>query len=293
MENELFSKATKEHANNNLDLAEKLYLKILDKFPKEDKVLFLIGTLYIQKKNYKKAIKFLLQALDIDSSNDHILMNLGIAYQENHNFVDSERMFNKSLQINPNNANTLNNLANLYLKNQHYELAIDYFKKAISINKSNANYYINLAESYACIGEYQNSINLLLNIDKKSEYFNDSQLRLFNLLYKIKNYTNCIEVGEVLLNKPLNQKDLNQILNNLIHAALELGDVKKAKHLYLKQTTNDENYFFNEAQIHAAEDKINDAIAGYESLIRKKKILPSHFITLEYCTSDKVTLIRP
>ena len=72
MLDKLFTEATQAHSINDLDLAEKLYLKILNKYPRESKTLFLIGTLYIQKKIYKKAINYLLKAHDIDSSNNSI-----------------------------------------------------------------------------------------------------------------------------------------------------------------------------------------------------------------------------
>ena len=85
MLDKLFTEATQAHSVNDLDLAENLYLKILNKYPRESKALFLIGTLYIQKKIYSKAIQYLLESLSIDSNNDHILMNLGIAYKENQN----------------------------------------------------------------------------------------------------------------------------------------------------------------------------------------------------------------
>jgi len=69
MLDKLFTEATQAHSANKLDIAENLYLKILNKYPKESKTLFLIGTLYIQKKIYTKAIKFLLDALAFDSKN--------------------------------------------------------------------------------------------------------------------------------------------------------------------------------------------------------------------------------
>lgn len=271
MLDKLFAQATQAHSANDLDVAEHLYLKILNKYPKESKTLFLIGTLYIQKKIYTQAIKFLLDALNVDSKNDHILMNLGVAYKENQNFKESEKSFTRSLNLNPHNTDTLNNLGSLYLNQKEYELAIKYFNQAMAINPKNDSYIINLAEALACNGEFKKSIEYLLQINASSKFFFESQVKLFNIFFKSKNYENCITLGEELIKKQLNNDTLSSFLNNLIHSAIELNDSKKAKSFFLKLSSDDDNYFFNKAQIDAAEGAIDEAISGYNTLIKDKK----------------------
>ena len=271
MLDKLFTEATQAHSVNNLDLAENLYLKILKKYPRESKTLFLIGTLYIQKKIYSKAIQYLLDSLSIDSDNDHILMNLGVAYKENQNFEESEKMFTKSLMLNPQNTDALNNLGSLYLNQREYELAIKYFKKAIAINPINDSYILNLAEAHGCMGDFKKSFHYLLQINASSKYFFESQVKLFNIFFKSKNYENCITLGEELIKKQLNNDTLSSILHNLIHSAIELHDSKKAKSFFLKLSSDDDNYLFNKAQIDAAEGAIDQAIVGYNTLIKDKR----------------------
>jgi len=271
MLDKLFAQATQAHSANDLDVAEYLYLKILNKYPKESKTLFLIGTLYIQKKIYTQAIKFLLDALNVDSKNDHILMNLGVAYKESHNYKESEKSFTRSLNLNPHNTDTLNNLGSLYLNQREYELAIKYFNQAMAINPKNDSYILNLAEALACNGEFKKSIEYLLQINASSKFFFESQVKLFNIFFKSKNYENCINLGAELIKKQLDKDTLSSVLHNLIHAAIELGDFKKAKSFFLKLSLDDDNYLFNKAQIDAAEGAIDQAISGYKTLIKDKK----------------------
>ena len=271
MLDKLFTEATQAHSINDLDLAENLYLKILNKYPRESKTLFLIGTLYIQKKIYSKAIQYLLDSLSIDSENDHILMNLGVAYKENQNFEESEKMFTQSLLLNPQNTDALNNLGSLYLNQRKYDFAIKYFKQAVAISPKNDSYTMNLAKALACMGDFKKSIHYLLQINSSSKYFFESQVKLFNIFFKSKNYENCITLGTELIKKQLNLDTLSSILHNLIHAAIELGDSKKAKSFFLKLSSNDGNYLFNKALIDSAEGAIDEAISGYKTLIKDKK----------------------
>ena len=61
--NEELNKAIKFHRKGNLEKAEKIYLEILNLDKKNSYLLQLIGTLYLQKKNYNLSEKYLLNSL--------------------------------------------------------------------------------------------------------------------------------------------------------------------------------------------------------------------------------------
>ena len=76
--NEELNKAIKFHRKGNLEKAEKIYLEILNFDKKNSYLLQLIGTLYLQKKNYNLSEKYLLNSLEQDSKNPGTINNLGI-----------------------------------------------------------------------------------------------------------------------------------------------------------------------------------------------------------------------
>ena len=57
--------AYENHIKNNLDLAESLYNKILKIDPNHIDSIFLLGTLYLQKKNLDKAMKLFEEVIKI------------------------------------------------------------------------------------------------------------------------------------------------------------------------------------------------------------------------------------
>ena len=96
MEQNPFQQATIAHANNDLIRAKKLYLQILKKDSQNVKVLFLVGTLYLQSKKSNEAIQFLKMAYSLNKKDPHILMNLGIAYKDKQEFTNAEKDYSKN-----------------------------------------------------------------------------------------------------------------------------------------------------------------------------------------------------
>ena len=78
--NEIFESAVEYHKKNDLVNAEKKYREYLKTNPKNSQCLFTLGTLLIQRMQYKDAIVELKKSTIEDSKNYHYFQNLGIAY---------------------------------------------------------------------------------------------------------------------------------------------------------------------------------------------------------------------
>ena len=66
------------HKNGQLNEAEKIYLRLLKKDKNNASILQLLGTIYLQIKNYEFSEKYLLKSLEKDPKNSGALNNLGI-----------------------------------------------------------------------------------------------------------------------------------------------------------------------------------------------------------------------
>ena len=60
------AKAQKFHEENKLNLARKEYKKLLEQFPKNIDILYLLGTLEIQSNNFKNGTYYLLKAINLN-----------------------------------------------------------------------------------------------------------------------------------------------------------------------------------------------------------------------------------
>lgn len=66
--------------NNQIEQAEKIYLKLAAKYPQEARIYNRLGVIYLKQKNYSDARDSFLQAIKIDPTESSRHYNLGMAY---------------------------------------------------------------------------------------------------------------------------------------------------------------------------------------------------------------------
>ena len=175
---EIFNKAKKLHQSGYIEEAQILYQKIIDKNKNNFQLFFLLGTSFLQTKNYLKAINNLDSAIKLNPNYADSYNNKGIALAEIKNYSDAiinyekaikinKHLFNAyinkgvalknlkryekaietlnlSIKLNPENPEVYNNLANVFREQCLFDKAVDYYKKALSLNKDYAYAYNNL-----------------------------------------------------------------------------------------------------------------------------------------------------
>lgn len=91
---ETIKQAIEFHKNGKFEEAEKLYLRFLETNPKESKAHHLLGLLYFQKGDYKKAIEPLKTALRLETSIAY-QTDLALAYFELSDWENAYKYFKK------------------------------------------------------------------------------------------------------------------------------------------------------------------------------------------------------
>ena len=71
------SRALALHRSGNIDEAERIYLHLYKKNENNSNLCQLLGTIYLQKKNFQLSEKYLLKSLENDPVNPGTLNNLG------------------------------------------------------------------------------------------------------------------------------------------------------------------------------------------------------------------------
>ncbi|MEA1880509.1 MAG: tetratricopeptide repeat protein, partial [Campylobacterota bacterium] len=134
---ELYQKTIDAYNNNDKEKA----IKILEKSGKENgTILYNLGVLYDEKKEYDKAEKYYLKS--IESGNTNALYNLGILYKEKKEYDKAEKYYLKAIES--GEAKALNNLGNLYKEKKEYDKAEKYYLKAIESGNTNALYNLGI-----------------------------------------------------------------------------------------------------------------------------------------------------
>jgi len=154
-----------------------------------------LGVIYLEKRDYKKAISYLQKAISQNPKNAYAYNNLGTAFKEigkpsdaiinwekaidlDPNFIeplsnlgifylDTGQVnraiinFAKLIKITPNDGNSHNNLGLCYLNQNNYQKAIENIKKAVELNPNDyaAAYHLGLA--YRLADDYENSVKYL------------------------------------------------------------------------------------------------------------------------------------
>ena len=150
--------AYENHKKGNLELAKSLYEKILKMDSNNFEAIFLLGTLFLQKKNLQEAIRFLNKCILIKPKDANSYQNLGYAFVELGEFERAEELFFKAIEIEPNHGDAHFNLANTYKQMRNFKKAQEFYEKTIQIQPNNPSVYNNYANVCKQVGEFSKAI---------------------------------------------------------------------------------------------------------------------------------------
>ena len=169
---DLLDKALKLHKNNEIKKALKIYLELLNDQKDDSKLLYLIGTAYIQINQFELAIEFLKKSISIDKNNLGTLNNLGGALQELNKFEDAIIIYEKLLQVKPDHLQAQNNIAICLSNLKKFDDSIKIYNNLITNNPNDYVAYNNLGNVFKEMNNDENAIKSYLKaIELKSDYF--------------------------------------------------------------------------------------------------------------------------
>ncbi len=269
---------------SDYDSIIRIYLQILENDPRNVDALETLGTMHVQKGDYKKALlyyKRLYNASDepynasfliagasyisqryVDAekyykkviredrkgeAHRNSLFHLGEIYNIKHSYKKALVYYKKALEEYKNNALVYNRIGNLYLKNNNDDVGRDYLEKSWSINKNDPSSLLTLAKYY------------------QNKDYNDKAFKIYK---------------EVEVFHPENKEVLFELAN--IHA--ENKQYEASKEYLLKISDNKDNpnilrskAFLMLAEIYSNTDDNRHAIRYYEKSITTKSDSENYF----------------
>lgn len=261
---DLLIKAFKFLENNQLNEAEKLYLRILEKENLNFDANLYLGTIFLIKKNYLDSIFYLEKSLKIKK---HPLAynNLGLCFYNMGDLIKAINYYEKALEIDPLYNDSVNNKAiilkkqkknnelkilledflkkkegdykilNLYglvlCELKKYDEAINFFDKSIEKNRSFLDPYINIGAALVKKGNFLKALDIFL--ERLSEFNNNLDL-FYNIsitYFNLEDYDKSLLYAHKVLN--LNKNHINA-LKIILHTYVILDDASSAKKYYDK-----------------------------------------------------------
>jgi tetratricopeptide (TPR) repeat protein len=144
-----FQQAFQAHQAGRLEEAEELYLRVLQKTPKDMESLYLLGTLKSQLSKFEEAKKYLKRALELQPGHPETLNNLGLTYRGQRRSEEAVAYYRKALAVRPDFADAHSNLASTLEVMGKFDEAEFHVREALRLDPlhPNAHYTLGLVLS--------------------------------------------------------------------------------------------------------------------------------------------------
>ena len=117
--------------NNEILSSEEYLLKNYN----DNSILFnLLGIVYLETGNNKKAIEYFNKVLNLEPLNPYAYNNLGVVLWKLQELKKAKSVFKKAIEIYPQCFEAFHNLGNIFFEEGKFLFAIDKLKKSLEIN---------------------------------------------------------------------------------------------------------------------------------------------------------------
>jgi predicted O-linked N-acetylglucosamine transferase (SPINDLY family) len=218
----LFNEAKALHIKGEIKDAQDIYLQLLKKNSNNSNLLFLLGTTYVQQKNFQKGKEYLNVSIKINSNFPESYNSRGVIFAEEGEYQNAIKDYDKALSLKQDYFDANLNKA-VALKNiSKFNESIKYFEICIKLKPNDSKIYNNLGNLCKNLKKYNTAKkyyteSIRLNKNFAEAYNNRGELLQlhFNEFEKaIQDFDNALKIN----------KDLNYIKGKKLHAKMSLHD---------------------------------------------------------------------
>ena len=208
--NDNLKRAIALHRNGQIDKAEILYLDLLKKDENNSSILQLLGTVYLQKKNYELSEKYFLKSFNLDPNNPATINNLGILNKQNKKLDKAINYFDINIKKN-NFLNSWVNKSNILIENERFEEGLQFSKNALKKYPQDVKLRNNFAIFLFKCGFQNEALKIYQQFDEENLHFEDSFYNYSNILIQINDLSKALLItNKLILNNKKNLNGLHQ-----------------------------------------------------------------------------------
>ena len=270
-----FQDAVNAQNSGDLKTADKIYKKLLNRFPDNFEILFNYAVLNFNLKNYNKSEELFKKAILLNSNNHQIFNGYGVLLKELNRNEEAAEKFIKSIEIKNDYLSAYLNLFQIYKKYNNQEEMLKIIDKIISIKPNFPIMYHEKASILQDLEKFDEAIN---SIEAVFEYEKDSienYLRLYVIYERKKKFNKCEEISKnviSILEKKIKIDSKNSELYCDFGIAYQkfkkLEIAKKYLKLAIKLNPSKELYYFILAEIYQEMKEFTSARENFEQAIK-------------------------
>ena len=245
-----------------------LWIDTIKKSPGDSLVHNNIGTMYIDKGNYQKAMTYIEEALRLDPFYWDAHFNLATIYNKRGEYDKAIEELKTVLDLKPNFFRAYVNLGNIYRETGYVDKAIEAYKKAMEIDKKSGDPHYNLALLLNSKGlvddalkEYKEAIRLDPTLAKAYNNLGNIYFKKGLTREAISEYRNAVKQDTSFF----------EAYNNLGSALSEIGKKEEAiKFLKTAIKLKKDKFIphFNLGKIYMDEREFDNAIREFKTVLK-------------------------
>lgn len=258
------------HRNGQLSQAQAIYEAILKIEPKHDQVLHLLGFLYYQRKNYRRALTLIDKAIEINPKIYFFYYDRAKILQDVKKYNAAIASYDKAISLKPNYAEAYLNRGNILQSLNNLKSAVASYNEAIRIKPDYVEAYVNRGTALqkikaldAAATSYEHAIRIkpnypyllgaFLHVKMQICEWTDLDKNILKLIDGIEHHQKCSPCFPVLSLIPslsIQQKVAEILVNDQRLNNSFLGEItthKKSEKIRLGYYSSD---FYNHATAH-------------------------------------------
>jgi len=151
----LMVEAAHEGLIGNRKKQQNLLEKLVQMYPKDERLYLLLGNFYFGQREWEKAISIYKKALEINPQFSTPYNQIGYCYRYLGNYAEAENALKKYVKLIPNDPNPYDSYAELLLRMGEYEVSMEQYEKALQIDPNFIYSYIGIATDLNFKKEYE------------------------------------------------------------------------------------------------------------------------------------------
>jgi tetratricopeptide (TPR) repeat protein len=185
--------------------------KAILQHPENSALLNSFANVYLDTKDYDKALPLLQKALELDENYAVALSNIGICHREQDNSKEAILFFKRAISLDKNFANAYHHLAKTLHNINDLNGAKSLWEKCLEIDSTHIHSLQNLAVLFLEFGDKKSALKMITRaIELKPN--NPTLLRIFTLVHKFnKNhpeYNQLCSLSPKIISNPLDKVEL-------------------------------------------------------------------------------------
>jgi len=293
---ERFNLAKKLHLSGEIKKSQKLYLELIQNDKENYELFFLIGTTYLQLKEYTEAISNFNISIKLNPTYPNSYNNKGIALAEKQNYSEAILNYDKAIKLKKDYFDAYLNKGISLHRLKKYDQAIKYFGLLKQIRPSEPIIYNNLGNIYKTLKRYEEAIAAYDQAIKINKDYLEAMINKSDVFHSQKNYEQALIIlNQIFKINPNFAGLLQRTISNKMYIC-DWSDFNKVKNLIKKEIIEKDvaidplfiHYLFDDPELHKLNSIkfVENEFKNVSKIISNKKKIKNKKIKIGYFSGD-------